>query len=508
MTENYEYADSEAARIKEKYHRLNIPIAIDDFGSGYSNITNLLHYTPNVVKIDRSLISGIESDQNKKHFVREIVDFCAENKIMTLAEGVETQAELQTVVRLGIDLIQGFYTARPSPELITSIPYELRNEIRVCHDEREDGRRLRLHYAENGERLSLEKLARSGISRIIVGRGFSVGTVTVSGMPFIDTDIHIETAEGYCGRIVLEYAHLSNLTEKPCIDIGENSKPVITLVGESKLKNSGIRVPESSTVTLEGKGSLSIELGSADYYGIGNDLYSRHGELIFEQDGTVNITAESHSGVCIGSGLGGKISIRRGRYVLRASGGMSLCIGAYSGSAEIEMIGCDLYAYAAGALSASIGSVSGDAKIRIMYSNIKCSTEGQMSAAIGTVQGESSEIVTESASFTISMTANTLTSVGSLFGSSDISIRKCGFKINADGAYALAFGGINGQTKLFLTDVDLSAEIATEFKVCAAAVPEDIEIVGGKCSIKMGDTVLDTLPVADSLDMPMGPYVL
>ena len=124
------------------------------------------------------------------------------------------------------------------------------------------------------------------------------------------------------------------------------------------------------------------------------------------------------------------------------------------------------------------------------------------------MQGESSEIVTESASFTISMTANTLTSVGSLFGSSDISIRKCGFKINADGAYALAFGGINGQTKLFLTDVDLSAEIATEFKVCAAASPENIEIVGGKCSIKMGDTVLDTLPVADSLDMPMGPYVL
>ena len=90
MTENTSVNEEELGEIKEKYRRLNVRIAIDDFGSGYSNISNLLRYTPNYVKIDRSLISGVNEDANKKHFVREIIDFCHANDMFVLAEGVET----------------------------------------------------------------------------------------------------------------------------------------------------------------------------------------------------------------------------------------------------------------------------------------------------------------------------------------------------------------------------------------------------------------------------------
>ena len=69
MTEQSEYTDKELNVIKEKYSRLGVRIAIDDYGTGYSNISNLLRYTPNFVKIDRTLLSGIQDNPNKKHFV-------------------------------------------------------------------------------------------------------------------------------------------------------------------------------------------------------------------------------------------------------------------------------------------------------------------------------------------------------------------------------------------------------------------------------------------------------
>ncbi len=104
-------------------------IAIDDYGTGHSNIVNLMRYAPHVIKIDRFLITDIEKNQNKQMFVRSIIDFARINKIKVLAEGVETSNELSMVIDLGVDLIQGYYTARPAPEPIFAIPDDIKNEI-------------------------------------------------------------------------------------------------------------------------------------------------------------------------------------------------------------------------------------------------------------------------------------------------------------------------------------------------------------------------------------------
>lgn len=104
-------------------------LAVDDFGTGHSNIVNLLRYVPQIVKIDRFLITDIHKDQNKQMFVSSAIEFARMNNIRVVAEGVETVEELQTVIGLGVDLIQGYYTAKPAPEPIGAIPDEIRNEI-------------------------------------------------------------------------------------------------------------------------------------------------------------------------------------------------------------------------------------------------------------------------------------------------------------------------------------------------------------------------------------------
>ena len=496
MIENSEFVDEKLEQIKEQFHDMGVPIAIDDFGTGYSNITNLFRYDPDYVKIDRSLISSIHSNPNKRHIVREIIDFCHSNNIMVLAEGVESSEELRMVILMGIDLIQGYYTARPSPEVIHSLPFEIKSEIKAHHLEREDGHRMRVYQCPSGEMISLERLQREGYSRILIGAGWSEGSVSITGEPQLYTGVHIEIAEGFKGTVTIENAHLSNQVERPCIDIGEGCDIKLILIGENTLANSGIRVPESSTLTLQGEGNIDITLGSADYYGIGNDLKSAHGKLIFDQDGTVSVSAESHSGVCIGSGLGGEIEIRRGRYVIRSMGALSVGMGASAGPAKIDIIGCSLDILATGAYSIALGSTNDNADISIKYSGVKCHSESQLSVGIGTLHGERAVVKIESVNLNVSGSGDAVTAVGALINSSDITIMRSGVKIACEGSRALVFGGYQGGTVITLTDVDLNAEMSTEMRVCAVADKDDIHTSGGRCHVTFGGGVFDTLPTA------------
>ena len=122
IAEEGDFDPTEAlATMKATYQRMNIKTAVDDYGSGYSNVSNLLRYKPDYVKIDRSLLTRIEESPQKQHFVRDIIEFSHDNGILALAEGVETEAELKTVIMLGVDLVQGYFTARPEKELVQTI---------------------------------------------------------------------------------------------------------------------------------------------------------------------------------------------------------------------------------------------------------------------------------------------------------------------------------------------------------------------------------------------------
>ncbi len=130
ITEQNDISDEELIRIKALGGEdSSCQLAVDDYGAGYSNIVNLLRYKPQVIKIDRFLITEIHKDNNKQMFVRNIIDFAQANRILTIAEGVETSEELSAVIGYGVDLIQGFYTARPAPQPLQALPDEIREEI-------------------------------------------------------------------------------------------------------------------------------------------------------------------------------------------------------------------------------------------------------------------------------------------------------------------------------------------------------------------------------------------
>lgn len=92
----------------------NIPVALDDYGSGYSNSDMLVSRMFHFVKLDMGLIQGIDKNPSTQTLVRSTIDYCHENSLMVIAEGIETPEEYDTVKKLGADFVQGFLLAKPS----------------------------------------------------------------------------------------------------------------------------------------------------------------------------------------------------------------------------------------------------------------------------------------------------------------------------------------------------------------------------------------------------------
>ena len=109
-----EEMNREALEIKRHAPGFSGMFALDDYGSGYSNEGSLLELAPRFIKVDISIIRGIDSDPDKQQILRNVVRYAQPRSMQIIAEGVETAAEMRTVIDLGADLLQGYFLARPA----------------------------------------------------------------------------------------------------------------------------------------------------------------------------------------------------------------------------------------------------------------------------------------------------------------------------------------------------------------------------------------------------------
>ncbi|HVT42193.1 MAG TPA: EAL domain-containing protein [Acidimicrobiales bacterium] len=96
-------------------HALGVHMAIDDFGTGHSSFGHLARFPFDVVKIDQSYVHGVDSDPVKSAIVSAVIALARTIGAATVAEGVESAAQLETLIGLGCSVAQGYYFARPLP---------------------------------------------------------------------------------------------------------------------------------------------------------------------------------------------------------------------------------------------------------------------------------------------------------------------------------------------------------------------------------------------------------
>jgi len=107
--EDFSIVEEFANRVR----KLGCKIAIDDFGSGYSSMENILRLKPEIIKIDGSLIKNIDKSTESKMIVKNIVNMAKELKAQTVAEYVHTKEVQEITTNLGVDYLQGFHLGEP-----------------------------------------------------------------------------------------------------------------------------------------------------------------------------------------------------------------------------------------------------------------------------------------------------------------------------------------------------------------------------------------------------------
>ncbi len=110
-------------RIIDQYQQLGFAVALDDLGSGYSGLNLLASYHPQIVKLDMHLVQGVDADPRRRIIVAGIARIARDLGIEVIAEGVETEGEVEALRGLGITLLQGYFFARPALEALPAVPW-------------------------------------------------------------------------------------------------------------------------------------------------------------------------------------------------------------------------------------------------------------------------------------------------------------------------------------------------------------------------------------------------
>ncbi|PNV84028.1 MAG: hypothetical protein C0627_02370 [Sulfurimonas sp.] len=115
--ENYEEIKAFIKEVKKH----GCKVAIDDFGSGYSNFSHILELNVDYIKIDSSLVKFITTDTSSRTVVKTIINFAKDLNLKTIAEFVEDKESLDLLKKMDVDFIQGYYIGKPDKNLIKDI---------------------------------------------------------------------------------------------------------------------------------------------------------------------------------------------------------------------------------------------------------------------------------------------------------------------------------------------------------------------------------------------------
>ena len=97
-----------------RYREYGFLIAIDDLGAGFSNLNRIVGIQPNIIKLDMDLVKGVSEDFYKKETVQAVIHLAHSTGALTVGEGVENIKDAVCLMHSGIDMLQGYYFARPS----------------------------------------------------------------------------------------------------------------------------------------------------------------------------------------------------------------------------------------------------------------------------------------------------------------------------------------------------------------------------------------------------------
>jgi EAL domain-containing protein (putative c-di-GMP-specific phosphodiesterase class I)/GGDEF domain-containing protein len=187
ITEKNSVADARSfKKVIEHYKEQGYKIAIDDAGSGYSGLNLIADIHPHFIKLDMNLIRDIDKDGLKHALIKTFCDFCTITDIKVIAEGIETENEMNTLIDLGVNFGQGYFIQKPLPDLY-DLNSELINKIKARNIKRSN------LYFNNSSTLNIGDICRDNIKVDSNCTGAKLIDIfnsnpAVLGIPVVDKD--------------------------------------------------------------------------------------------------------------------------------------------------------------------------------------------------------------------------------------------------------------------------------------------------------------------------------
>ncbi len=169
-------------------------IAIDDVGAGTSGLNRILALRPNWLKLDRAMVDRIDQDRARQNLLRFFMHFARLSGVRLVAEGIEREAELATLIEIGIPFAQGYFLGRPGSRDQVLAP-ELKKWLRVRWEEAagtrlRDPEHLRItRFARTVETVSAQTIVRDAASFLLRQLG-TPGLAVLDGKRYV----------GWCDR--------------------------------------------------------------------------------------------------------------------------------------------------------------------------------------------------------------------------------------------------------------------------------------------------------------------
>lgn len=439
MTEQTEISDRDLERIRSRLDKNNMNLAIDDYGTGYSNTSNLMRYEPEIVKIDRSLITGIDKNHKMQRVVSKIIEFLHASGCTALAEGVETKEELQTMIGFGVDLIQGYYVSKPKPVLLHGISDNIKDEIIQFSMEASEDQKI--YHAVDGDRIDLEKLRHEKYSSIFIGSG----SVVIFGGKEKRVPMTIAVKDRSDCTITLKDAYFESPDDQPDIRLGNGSKVKLICVGKNKLSKRGILVPESAELEISGSGDLEVFSEVLDCYGIGASHRQSCGRIVIAMAGDLYVKTNGENCIGIGGGNCEKgVVIRSGAIDINASGNRCVGIGSFHGKAELLLENFYCHIKMSSDVAVGIGSVDGESSIKIRNYKLDSTLSGRNLTTIGAVQNGTGSLEMRDGRADIVVKGQNINCIGTRNGAVGCSLYRSIIKIYCEGGTVSGVGDMTG----------------------------------------------------------------
>ncbi len=485
MTEQSEMDDKALSKFRNRLKKYNISLAIDDYGTGFSNLSNLIRYSPDYVKIDRSLVREIPDSPKIQRLVAGIIEFIHENGYSALAEGVETYEELKTMIGLGADYIQGYYIARPQSELLLEIDKKLQEEIVALNVVRSEFIIKVYNPAEN-ETVNLSKLATQHYNAILIDKE----NVVIEGIKGTAISCSIAIKDGLKTNLTIRDVSITTEKEIPLIDIGLNCEVNLNIEGSNEIIKRGIRVPQGSKLTLTGDGILHIHCEMLNAYAIGGDRESSYGDIFI--DHLPQMFVDTNGENCIGIGGGknpgnSKIYIVKSGINVECSGGNAVGIGSFDGNAYVAVHNSGLEFKMSCASAVAIGAMKGNIQAKLDNYSLNIVETGGNLAGVGVLNGGQGTVTTTNGTIECDIRGRNIVCVGSDYGDLDCAVENSHTTFYCEGNSVVGIGDMNGRGNVHIQDTNLSMRILAAAILDIGSKDGRMEVVGCKRNIRINE---------------------